>query len=46
MRWMACIVLSSGAMKSAAYPAKKISAAAKTVDAIRPFIGCVSSFLD
>src|SRR5215469_12708636 len=45
MRWIWCMVASSGAMKSAAYPAKKTSAATPRVNAMRPFNRVSLSFL-
>src|ERR1700723_2118862 len=44
MRWTACMVFSSGAMNSAAYPAKKISTAIRMVTPRRPFMISGPSF--
>src|SRR5208282_5019980 len=38
MRWISCMVRSSGAMNSAAYPANNISAKTRTVAARRNFM--------
>src|ERR1700735_5405638 len=43
MRWTACMVFSSGATNSAAYPARKISAATMMVKNQRAFMFLASS---